>query len=221
MNTVTLAQLRQRSKEMADMVNSNFISPTELLSYINESVAEFHDILVSRFEDYYTSSTILTITSGNTVSLPTDFYKLRGVDQLVGTDYTPMMKFNFNRRNRSYRGIVHTYSTNSEYRIVGDTLHISPTSNSVGSYQLWYVPVFTPLSAEVDTINGYNGWETYVILDVAIKMLDKEESATGHLVKRKKALLDRIEDMAQNRDIDQPETITDVTDYTDFIDGWR
>jgi hypothetical protein len=86
-----------------------------------------------------------------------------------------------------------------------------PTDSATGTYRLWYVPVYTPLVSDSDTIDGVNGWEEYVIVDAAIKMLAKEESSTTHLDQQKQALIDRVEQMAQNRDMDQPEVIADVT----------
>ncbi len=226
-NTATLTQLRTRCREMADMENSTFISATELLSYINASYAELYDLLVSRNEDYYTTSTNLTISSGNTVALPTDFYKLRGVDlrlDTAGNSWSAVPKFNFNNRNTKNANIskLSTGQFSVSYRIVGGNLHITPTDNATGTYRLWYIPIYTPLSAESDTVDGISGWEEYIVVDVAIKMLNKEESSVTHLVAMKKALIDRIEAMAQNRDMDQPETISDVTDLSfdpDFIYG--
>lgn len=221
MASVTLATLRQRALERADMVNSDFIEDDELLEYINSSYAELYDILVSKFEDYYTPApTPFSITSGNTYNLPSDFYKLRGVDYLIsGSDYVPLRKFNFNERHadstvRRFRG-----TSKLRYRIVGTKLYIEPAANAVGSYQIWYIPLFTPLSSESDTVNGVNGWEEYIVVDAAIKMLNKEESDTGSLEVAKAKLLERIENMAQNRDADQPESVTDVTRqgyYDDF-----
>lgn len=215
-NTVTLAQLKTQIRERADMENSTFISDTELLSYINLSYAELYDLLVSRFEDYYTLSTNLTISSGSSVALPTDFYKLRGVDLRLdssGNSWSAVPKFNFNNRNTRSANVSRLLSGqfNTSYRIVGSDLHMVPTDNATGTYRLWYVPVYTPLASDSDTLDGVNGWEEYIIVDAAIKMLAKEESSTTHLDQQKQALIDRVEQMAQNRDMDQPEVIADVS----------
>lgn len=222
-NTITLADLRTRCRERADMENSNFISPTELLSYINMSYAELYDLLVSRFEDYYLLDTELTIASGaSTVSLPTDFYKLRGVDyQINSNEWIAVPKFNFNNRNIRTSNVSRLTSGQFTYayRITGDDLRITPSDSANGTYRLWYIPIFTPLASESDTVNGVNGWEEYIIIDTAIKMLAKEESSTTHLEREKVAMLERIENMAQNRDVDQPEVISDVNNlhYNDDL----
>ena len=224
-NTITLETLRTRCRERADMENSEFISSTELLSYINSSYGELYDILVSKFEDYYTTSRTFTIASGaNTETLPTDFYKLRGVDfKIDANNWITVTKFNFAHRNVLNRSVTRSHAGIREvqYRIVGNELIIEPEDNAPGDYKLWYTPIYTPLVSESDTVDGLNGWEEYIIIDVAIKMLSKEESSVTHLDREKAIMLNRIESMAQNRDSDQPEKITDMdfatSNYTERI----
>jgi hypothetical protein len=99
---------------------------------------------------------------------------------------------------------------------MGSNLRIEPRDNATGVYQLWYIPIYTPLTSDSDTLNAFisnNGWEEYIVLDVAIKMLNKEESQTSHLVKEKDLLVKRINSMAGDRDVDQPERISDVRQW--------
>ena len=214
--TTTLAELKTRARERADQTNSTFISDSELLSYINSSYAELYDILVSRFEDYYTTSVTFSIASGNSYSLPSDFYKLRGVDyNISGDNYVTLQKFNFHDRNGRNpntslfvdRGL---YGNKLRYRVLANELILEPSESAVGNYKLWYIPTYTRLASDSDTVDGINGWEEYIVVDVAIKMLSKEESSTTHLDTEKEALLKRIRDMAQNRDANAPERIADV-----------
>ena len=50
------------------------------------------------------------------------------------------------------------------------------------------------------TMDWYNGWEEYIVIDAAIKMLGKEESDVGVLAARKKDIFMRIQSIAENRD---------------------
>lgn len=224
MLNVTLATLKTRCRERADMVDSEFIDDTELLTYINASYTELYDILVSKFEDYYVAEpTQFTISSGsNTYTLPSDFYKLRGVDYLISnSDWVALKKFNFNERNMAsslrarYRRVP-----NMSYRIVGNKLYIEPSDIAPGTYRIWYTPATTMLSSDSDTVDGVNGWEEYIVVDVAIKMLAKEESSTTHLERERARLLERIETMAANRDYDQPESVSDVSSIG-YWDGFE
>lgn len=58
--------------------------------------------------------------------------------------------------------------------------------------------------------DGVNGWEEYIVVDAAMKCLQKEESDVSVLMAEKSALKQRIEAMASNRDAGKPERITDV-----------
>ena len=214
-NTFTLAQLKTRARERSDMENSTFISDSELLSYINASHAELYDILVSKFEDYYTIKTTTTVATGaSTITLPSDFYKLRGVDfQLDTNTWVAVGKFNFIERNVLNRSIVRRGAgfRETQYRVIGGEIQIEPEDSAHGEYRIWYTPLPTLLSADTDTVDGINGWEEYIVIDAAIKMLAKEESSTTHLEREKAAMLERIETMAANRDSGQPEKISDTT----------
>ena len=213
MATVTLAVLKTRARQRADMEDSEFISDSELLSYINSSYAELYDLLVASYEDYHVGNPVeFTISSGNTYTLPSDFYKLRAIDYKVdGSNYAAMRRFVFADRNSNERS--RTVDTEMKYRIVGNKIYIEPSSNANGDYRIWYTPSITLLSTDSDTIDGINGWEEYVVVDAAIKMLNKEESDTRHLDMEKQSLMQRIEKMSQNRDDAAPDTITDMSAY--------
>jgi hypothetical protein len=212
-DTITLATLKTRTRQRSDMENSSFVSDSELVSYINSSYAQLYDILVSRFEDYYTTSSTSTVASGaNTIAVPADFYKLRGLDYELSTDnFTTITKYNFQNRNKGRRGGYLTYSDSQprQYRIIGNNLEILPKDNAQGTYKLWYVPRLTRLSDDTDTLDAVNGWEEYIVIDAAIKMLAKEESDISALLIEKRAMEERIEAMANDRD-SEPETITDA-----------
>lgn len=218
-NSATLAQLRTRARRRADMENSNFVSDAELTDFINSSYSELYDVMVTRYEDYYVGTpTSFSLSAGtNTYSLPSDFYKLRGVDYKAdGQDFIELYTYNWNergRRNNPLHSLAYS-RVNLTYRIVGSSLYILPEDNAAGDYQLWYIPSFTPLSSDSDLVDSHiarNGWEEYIVVDAARKMLIKEESDIRPLLAEKDALLKRIESASANRDIDQPERISDVT----------
>lgn len=213
-STKTLAEIRTQVRQRADQENSKFISDSELLSYINASYAELYDILVSAFADYYISSETFTLSGTNLRALPSDFYKLRGVDyQISNGEWITLYKFNFERRNSKNREIIRTYrgEPTRQYRLQGSNLRIEPENQADGTYRIWYVPNFTALSADTDTVDGVNGWEEYIVVDAAIKCAIKDEMTdyTG-LMAQKAALSKRIHDMAAERDAGEPEVIGDV-----------
>jgi len=218
--SATLSDLQTRARQRSDMVNSSFISDAELLSMINSSYAELYDLMVQTYEDYYITSSTFTLTSSDSgvEALPADFSKLKGVDYSVGGDYISLYPYNWNTRNdRQYNRRVRT-DYNRTYKILGSNLRIEPRDNATGDYQLWYIPSFTPLVSTTDIVDSQmtrNGWEEYIVVDVAIKMLAKEESNTAHLLLEKQNLKRRLEAAAGDRDADQPEYISDVNRQPD------
>lgn len=223
--TVTLSSLRTQVRQRCDMVGSNFVTDSELNGYINASARELYDLLVRVYgEDYYLSSYSLSTVSGtDEYDLPATFYKLRGVDaQINGSDWETLKKFNFNERNnwQNVAGWTSAGLPNVRYRIYGNKIRFSPAPLAVHSVKLWYIPSLTALSLDADTFDGINGWEEYVVVDAAIKCLQKEESDVSILLAQKEALKQRIENSAENRDAGEPERITDIYapdyDWFDF-----
>ncbi len=205
----TLSDIRTRIRERADKVNSQFVTNAELLSLINGSYAELWDLIIQSCEDYFTTTTTFTLTSSDSgvYALPAAFYKLRGLDYSIGGSYVTVPSYDWNARNDAVDIVNIQTGLDVSYRIMGTNLKIEPRDNATGGYQLWYIPAYTALSADADVINAQltkQNWEEYIVLDVAKKILDKEESNSDHLVQAKEILRRRINEFAANRDLDQP-----------------
>lgn len=212
---VTLAELKEQSRQRADMENSEFISDSELTSYINASLAELHDLLIASYCDDYMMEEYNFASDGTlSYALPADFYKLRGVDVKRGPtgQWATVKRFNFNRRNEQQNA----YAWNLlglpyiEYRLVGSNLRFNRTPDNELNFRIFYHPRLAKLAADTDAYDDVNGFAEYVVVDVAIKMLQKEESDVSVLMAQKEALKQRITAMAANRDANEPASITDV-----------
>jgi hypothetical protein len=208
----TLADLKTIARRKSNMENSTFIASDELTNYINESYAELYDLLVSRFEDYFSKTATLVVPNGSSeVTLPVDVYKVRGVDFIRGpNDFETVRRWTFEDRNKidSVARSLHGASDRL-YRIMGQKMVIQPLQYGAGNYQLWYIPRFTPLASDADEILDVMDFDDYITVDAAIKMMAKEESDTQVLMLQKAQLKERVEEMAANRDT-MPERITDV-----------
>ena len=218
MRTLTFGELKTRSRERADMVNSQFISNTELEGLVNESMTELYDMLVTTLgADYYVTDTSFQLVSGQSVySLPIDFYKMAGVDLASGSGKAVSLRpFQFQERNRFNNALIYDSSTNGftnlRYRIIGNDIKFIPEVSSNQTVTLWYHPACEVLTNDLDTFNGVNGYEELVIVLTAIKMLSKEESDTSSLERRYQYLIKRIQDSAANRDAGSPERVQDVS----------
>lgn len=223
---MSLGQIRLLAKQEADRVNSDFVTVPEWNSYINQSAFELYDLLTTVYEDYNLAPAIDFATDGTTQSYPLPngvnysgakpFYKLMGVDcglDNSGNAFVTVPKFDFIGRNRYvYPNVSSTYMGvfNLRYRVVGNSLMFIPTPSGGQVIRLWYIPRMDMLLKDTDIINGVSGWTEYIIVDAAIKALEKEESDTSALMARKMALKQRIEESAMNRDAGQPDTISSV-----------
>ena len=213
--SITLAELRTEARRRADMEDSEFVTDAELTSYINASIAELHDLLVQSYgSDYFLSETTFSTISGqDSYDLPTDFYKVRGVDvDLNNGDFVTLKKFNFNERN-IFNNVASWSLSNIpyvRYRVMGNKIRFTPLPESNRTVKIWYIPLATKLIDDTDTLDDFNQYSEYVIVDVAIKMLQKEESDVTILLAQKQQLKLRIEAASQDRDAGESESISDV-----------
>lgn len=213
--TVTLADLRSRAKQRADMENSSFIEDAEWNVMINSSVAELHDILIAaQGEDYKLESYEFTTVSGtDEYNLPDDFYKLCGVDvKLSDNTFYTIKKFNRNERNRfSQSGVWEVYGAPMmRYRLWGSKLKLTPIPDAARVVRMWYQPKSVELVNDADEFDDINAYSEYVVVDVAIKALTKEESDVQVLLLQKEALRQRLIQMSQNRDVGESESVSDI-----------
>lgn len=207
----TLLAVRTAAAQRADMPTpstTTFVTTAEWNALIQESYFELYGLLAQKFGDDYfvsVSSNITTDGANDAYALPTDFFKLLGVDlQIGGTSnaWVTLQQFTFTERNRyalpnfqAYFGV-----TNLRYRLRGSDLLLSPLPAAGQVLRVWYVPRLATLTQDADTLDGVNGWESYVIVDAARKALLKEESDTSALERDKAGLIARIEAEAENRD---------------------
>lgn len=219
---VSLADLKRRARQRADMEHSDFVQDAELTYYINASLAELHDILIQAYaEDYYMEfveftsdgSTAYDLPDGSNYSSALKFYKLRGVDARMSNDvWTTVRRFNFNRRNADQDAVASNllFYPNLEYRLVGSQIKFNRIPSENTEFRLWYYPPVTELVNADDEFDDINGFAEYVVTDVAIKMLQKQEDDVTVLSGQKEALRQRIIDSAGTRDANEPESVSDI-----------
>lgn len=228
---MSLSQIRLAAQQRADRVNSNFVTLPEWNQMINQSLYELYDILITQYQDYFVAPAVLFYTDGTTFLYPlpngTNYlvngnpspalYKLMGVDLGINNAnnaFVTMNKFMFANRNQYV--YPNTASTiygvfNCQYRLLGDKIEFIPTPSANQPIRLWYIPKLPVLLRDSDvTTTSISGWIEYVIVDAAIKALEKEESDTSVLEMRKAALIKRIQDSSMNRDQGRPDKISDV-----------
>lgn len=207
------------SQQRCDKVNSNFYSAQELLSMCSNSYKELYDILIQKFgSNYFFAPAYQFLTVGNQqfYPLPANFYKLLGVDVAMNpgdpNSWATLKEFNFMQRNLYNLPNLYTMYgvTNLRYRMMGSNLELVPPTVGGQYIQVWYAPRPSQLLTSTAIVDGVSGWEEYIIVDMCIKMLAKEESDVSVFAGQKAGLIKRIEEAAENRNIGEPETVSDV-----------
>jgi hypothetical protein len=191
----TVQNIIDRALRKADMMESDFISAEEALDTFNEEYTNLYDLLVTRFDNYFVSEENITLTPGATdYALPDDYYKTVGLDFLItgsgaSGQYVTLKPFLESERN-GVTGIR--------------------ASVPAGIVRHRYVPAPAIYTDTADLVDGVSGWEELIVNGMAMEFLGKEESSTARLERRQMALMKRIEETAQNRDVGMPAHVGDV-----------
>ena len=195
MATYTEADLRTRARRRADMENSTFVTDAEIQDYLNSSISELHDFMVKSYEDYFVSEQAYTIPlAASGANLPDDFYKALGVDYNSGGITSTLRAYSFTERNiYNTPFAVIDRLAQPMYKIEGNKLKIIPENSQSGTITLFYVPVATQFSSTVTEIeNVIPGYEEYLVVAAAIRMLMKEESDYRALENERQQISSRI-----------------------------
>lgn len=234
---INLGYLRYLAQLRADKLNSQYLTVDEWNSNINQSIFELYDILVSKFGDNYflAPALLLNLTGLASYTLPDGSnyliagipspacYKLSGVDLNISgqsdsanAGWVPLARNNWSDRDRytvfpGQAGALF-YGYQMSYRVMGNQLFVFPPNTNT-TLRLWYVPIMSQLLQDTDMLAfSISGWSEYVILDAALKAMIKEESLEkwNALTAMKQAQMMRIETQAANRDVDQPNAVSNT-----------
>lgn len=238
----SLGDLRLGAQQRADRVNATSIPPSEWNAYIKASAGELYGILCTTYEDYNVKTYQFTLQGGSEAgnrlavgpgSAVPDFFQPRYLWVVVqGSPQAPFfpvprLESKMERHLFTYPAIVPIYGAiPSRWDLTGSTIEILPPTVSGNTYRLGYVPTLPPLVQDTDTIDSFwltvNGWDEYIILDVAAKALIKEESldTAQMLLQQKMDLRARILNEAKPRDISQPQAIVDMARVRNPWNGW-
>jgi hypothetical protein len=231
-----LSDLITAIRQRADMVNNQFVTDAEITVMVNESLAQLDGILIAQFNDYKITPVILTASSTDgSLTLPSDFLKLRGVDAQYNANdpdgYVEIREYSFQQRNRKpYMmsplggGIGGPYNVN--WRLQGMQVMIAPVSLATNwKYRVWYTPKYTALALTTDTMQPYMDtqyWHQYGVYDCCVKILGKQDLDPATFVglrEEARALIMQIS--APNRVTAEPKCVVDTRfDNRGWGYGW-
>lgn len=215
----TLAQLRTEVEQRADLPTSStsgtrFIE-SELNRYINQSIRRFVGFLIANYsESYFRSSSTIAVSAGTrTYSLPSDFFQLISLVVTIDGNRTHLERSQNEQQDIDVNNVGWQQGT-PKYRLLSSTVAFDPTPQASYTVTINYHSLYfcyssggtaqSDLSADADYLDGFNGWEEWVINDAAIKCKLKDEESIVEL----QAVNDRIEQeirkAAAHRDAGRP-----------------
>lgn len=219
-HTRTLASLRSEARSVCDQVNSTFVTDAEANVWINKAIKRLHGILVSADPTWHWETTAIATSAGTTeYALPSDFHSIIALDYVSGDERYPVEPYRFQERAFGTLALVDTWGfPRARYRILGngqdgaDARLVFDRDPGTGTYELHYVEVQADLAADGDDMDSVEGWDDYVIYDVASKMALKEQDLelAGVLSQNRELVARDIKARAAKRDQNRPGQIQDV-----------
>lgn len=188
-NEATLKELTDRALDYADMAGSDFPDPDRLTGYVNTGLSELHDLLVNTYEDYFLDIDTFVIVAGQeTYALPDDYYKT--------------IKLFYITSGRRFK--IERWSLDEI-----DGYRQSPITG--GDIQHFYVPQLKKLRLPGEKIEIAIpiGWEDFVALSAARKLLLREESDIGPVSQLLGEMRQRLINMSDPRDAGEVDAIAD------------
>lgn len=220
----TVGNLRLECQQRMDRVYASNITTQEWNSMISQSYKELYDVLLQKYgDDYYVAPPYTFTTSGQidstyqaqTFPLPNDFYKLRRCEVALNpadpNSWVTLRQFNDIQANLWNFPNVYTFYgvTNLRYRLMGTQLQIVPIASAGQTIRIWYAPRPNQLINDTDLLDAISGWEEYIVADVCMKGMIKSEEDFQPFMLQKAAVLARIESAAENRNMGEPQTVSD------------
>jgi hypothetical protein len=219
---VKLGDLMSRSLQRANLEGANtgdapFITDAELTNEINSSVAKWWDMLIgSTFAGQIARAQyqFSTVANQSTYALPGDFARQISLDAFIiqAPPYGAWTCTPYNEEQRNQFTLMPVLGWGVlgnpvYYQIQYPSLSLRPIPNGVFTMQLNYFPVAPRLMDREDQLDSIQGWEEYIVLDVAVKLLikDGQTDLIPLLEGRRQEEISRITAAAKNLDQGQPE----------------
>jgi hypothetical protein len=216
-----MTQLIAGTRQRADMENTQFVTDAELIGYLDNAYRRLYTMIVDSFDNWYVAPLfpIPLIAGQSEYDLPTDMFKLLGVDLASGSRKYTLQPWSLAERNRlNTTGWV---EKPFRYILVGSKIRVLPTPDATSeSLEIIYVPSPAELTAN-STVEVWNGWDEYIMIEAAILCKQKEESDPTVLVMQREKVEKMIQDTMRVRDAGFPQKMTDVSRINDAYWPWR
>lgn len=190
MYTRTLLQLRTSFLRRGQWEGSSDLDPPGDKSIanelINDALEESYNIIVTRWDDYYTivSTPIAVVSGTDTYTLPPDFYKSRKVEYLasgVATDpnarWARLYPIDVDDTHLERAG-----ARRPKYRLAMGNVILVPSPQSTATIRVWYIAAAPQLVNDIDTVSFDTPVEQKLVLNIAMRdAYDRQDLPTADI----------------------------------------
>lgn len=208
-----------RDKVLADLglEQETFITPSELIGYCNEGIAEAEQEVHTLYEDYYLTKVLINIVNGQSdYTLPTNMYadKIRALIYKRGTTVTTVTRYRNTARFEDMEldnitgpvGDVFKYTLINDSASGGMVLRIFPTPNQdiTSGLILWYLRAANKIAAVTDLCD-IPQFSNFVMQYMKVRCYEKEgnpafDSATARLEMLRKTMINTLSNKVPDDD---------------------
>ena len=205
-NLVTRAEIDRQARELAaqELSTGSYVGKPASAEMINRSIAHWYNKIVLAEPERFEAKADLDLTDPENIPLPEDHYGTLAVERYEGSRWVEMDRMQFHERNEyEYIG------TPVGYRVVAGRVDLIPVQKT-GQFRIIYVKTPPKLETDYDTLDSINGWEEWVILDVAAKMMLKEGESIHYFQELKREIEADMDNAAAAREMSNPTRIADT-----------
>jgi len=232
MPATTTAQLVERAKAAADM-HDNFVTPKQWMYWATQERMSL-DLFIARAgwtQDFETDGFTVTGSEGGDFNLTFDLMAIVAVHQRHTNGQVRRLRLSDTASFlRQAPGTTVVSGNAQEYRVrrVADSVQLqlypAPVAGEV--YLVTYLPHPLPLTLDSSPATGYAnsvhypmGWEERIVLGLARRALDKEESDSTPVQRQIGAMNQEIEQLCWDRvTSDAPSIINRDMDMRGWVD---
>lgn len=211
--SVTVAQLQEKIRTRMDLPaysSTTFISTDEILDMVKTSAQMLSGIIDAAWgEHYFTTSTNLsTVANTSTVPLPSNFGNL--IKLAWRKSATEPRIFLEQANLEAWDPYPSNWTdVTPKYRVIGESIELFPTPDAVYTLPLYYsTGIFVTQTS--DTIPIRVGWDEWLVLDVCIKILQKQDLDASQLLAQRERVEAIVRQNATRRDRSKPRQVRDV-----------
>lgn len=208
--TVLTSALIARIRKLAD-VQSGPWPDSSILVELQAAYNAYYRAIIARDRDAFLSSGNISVVSGtNTYNMPSDFWILRGVEVLDGSNYYSLARFLFSERNLNQAS--GNVKAATRYRVTSQTLILAPTPSWSGTVRVWYIQAPSTLtlpSVRDASIETFAGWDEMITLWAVRSIKQQQEEDISQIDKRIDEVRASILEIT-SQDSAEPDRVRDV-----------